>query len=83
MTLFASLIFFSIFAKTLWTPFRAQSYKCWGLGKSTYTFSAEQQQLSVFHFPPNYMFRVEPAGGGERKVESRRRSAENVYVDLP
>jgi hypothetical protein len=36
------------------------------------------------HFPLNVgrfpLFHVEPAGGG---AESRRRSAENIYIDLP
>jgi hypothetical protein len=40
----------------------------WGLGKSTYTFSVTFRFLLS---APNYMFRVEPAGGGrgEQKAE--------------
>jgi hypothetical protein len=47
-----------------------------GQGKSTYTFSAQRRQISAFCL----LALTTEAWQG---VEIRRRSAENVYVDLP
>ncbi len=49
-----------------------------GPGKSTYTFSAERLLLSA---PRQASVGTANRRGGG--AESRRRSAENVYVDLP
>jgi hypothetical protein len=51
-----------------------------GPGKSTYTFSAERLPLSAPHQASVGRASRWGWGGG---AESRRRSLENVYVDLP
>jgi len=50
-----------------------------GQGKSMYMFSAEHLPL----FAPRQASVDRASRRGERKAESRRRLAENVYVDLP
>ncbi len=48
----------------------------WGQGKSTYMFSTQRRQISAFHL-------LTLTTEAWRGAEIRRRSAENVYVDLP
>jgi hypothetical protein len=47
-----------------------------GQGKSTYTFSAQRWRISAFRL-------LALTTEAWRGAEIRRRSAENVYVDLP
>jgi hypothetical protein len=47
-----------------------------GQGKSTYMFSAQHLRISAFHL-------LALTTEAWRGVEIHRRSAENVYVDLP